>query len=253
MIRGFKGFDKDMACRGFQFAAGGEYEEADAEACRKGFHFCEEPLDVFNYYPPCDSRYATVEGDGKTDKDGDDSKVACTKLKVGVEIGLKGIIEFGLKFILDRVDWKDAKESNTGYQSAATNTGYRSAATNTGDQSAATNTGDQSAATNTGYQSAATNTGYRSAATNTGYRSAATNTGGQSAATVEGKESVAMCTGYEGKARGALGCWIVLAEWAEDNEGRDHIVDVQSAKVDGEKIKADTFYQLVNSEFVEAK
>ena len=316
MIRGFKGFDKDMACRGFQFAAGGEYEEADAEACRKGFHFCEEPLDVFNYYPPCDSRYATVEGDGKTDKDGDDSKVACTKLKVGVEIGLKGIIEFGLKFILDRVDWKDAKESNTGYQSAATNTGYRSAATNTGDQSAATNTGYrsaatntgyrsaatntgdqsaatntgdqsaatntgyqsaatntgyrsaatntgdqsaatntgyQSAATNTGYQSAATNTGYRSAATNTGYRSAATNTGGQSAATVEGKESVAMCTGYEGKARGALGCWIVLAEWAEDNEGRDHIVDVQSAKVDGEKIKADTFYQLVNSEFVEAK
>ena len=260
-IKGFKGFDKDMKCRGFQFQVGGEYEEADAKACQKGFHFCEAPLDVFNYYPPATSRYAEVQGEGKTDKDGDDSKVACTKLHVGVEIGLKGIIEFGLKFIMDRVKWEDAKESNTGDRSAATNTGDRSAATNTGDRSAATNTGYQSAATNTGYQSAATNTGDRSAATNTGYqsaatntgdRSAATNTGDRSAATVEGKESVAIATGYEGKARGALGCWIVLAEW-EERGYEYHIKDVKSASVDGEKIKADTFYRLVNGAFVEAE
>ena len=226
MIQGFKGFDKDLKCRGFQFQVGGEYEEADAKACRRGFHFCEEPFNVFSYYPPAGSRYAAVEGDGKTDKDGDDSKVACTKLRVGVEIGINGLISAGVKFVLDRVKWEDAKESNTG---------------------------DRSAATNTGTRSAATNTGYQSAATNTGYQSAATNTGDRSAATVEGKESVAMCTGYEGRARGALGCWIVLAEWREDEKGNDHIVDVKSIAVDGETIKENTFYKLVNGEFIECE
>ena len=158
--------------------------------------------------------------------------------------------------------------TNTGYRSAATNTGYRSAATNTGDCSAATNTGNCSAATNTGYRSAATNTGYRSAATNTGNRSAATNTGycsaatntgnrsaatntgNRSAATVEGKESVAMAIGYGSKAKGSIGCFIVLAEWKKFEDETYHIVDVKSAKVDGTKIKPDTFYKLVNGEFV---
>jgi hypothetical protein len=150
--------------------------------------------------------------------------------------------------------------TNTGDRSAATNTGYRSAATNTGDRSAATNTGDFSAATNTGYDSAATNTGdfsaatntgYRSAATNTGDRSAATNTGYRSAATNTGKEGVASSLGIEGKAKGALGCWLVLAEWEEVN-GEWRRTDVQCRRVDGETVKSDTFYRLENGEFVEA-
>lgn len=89
--------------------------------------------------------------------------------------------------------------------------------------------------------------------TNTGYRSAATNTGDQSAATVEGKESVAMAIGYDSKAKGSLGCFIVLSEWGRDQEGEWHIIDVKSTKVDGEKIKADTFYKLVDGEFAEAE
>ena len=103
----------------------------------------------------------------------------------------------------------------------------------------------------TGDWSAATNTGDWSAATNTGDWSAATNTGNWSAATVEGKESVAMAIGYNSKAKGSLGCFIVLAECKELG-GEYHIVDVKSAKVDGEKIKPDTFYKLINGEFVEA-
>ena len=196
---GFKGFDKDLKCRGFQYQVGGEYEEAEAIACRKGFHFCENPMDVLGYYPPAESRFATVEGDGELDQDNDDSKVACTKLRVGVEIGISGLISAGVKFMLDRIKWDDCKESNTGTRSAATNTGDRSAAT------------------------------------------------------VEGKESIAIATGYESKARGAIGCWIVLAEWAEDNGGNDHIKDVKSVAVDGEIIKANTFYKLVNGEFVECE
>mgnify|MGYP000378063055 FL=1 len=142
----YKGFDKDLKCRGFQYEVGKEYEESDVKVCEKGFHACENPLDVFSYYPPADSRYCEVEQSGELSKDGGDSKVASSKIKIGAEIGLSGLIRAGVKFILEKVDFKNAKESNTGDRSAATNTGNRSAATNTGYQSAATNTGDQSAA-----------------------------------------------------------------------------------------------------------
>ena len=251
-MKGFKGFNKNLQCRDKQYEIGKDFEEPEAEVCNTGLHACENPLDVFSYYPPSKSRYCEVEASGEIDKSDEDSKFACTKLHIGVEVGLRGLIEAGVKFILDKIDWKNAKESNTGDCSAATNTGNQSAATNTGYQSAATNTGDCSAATNTGNQSAATNTGDCSAATNTGDCSAATNTGNQSAASVEGKESVAMATGYKGKAKGALGCWIVLGEWLE-GEDDWHINDVKCAKVDGEKIKADTFYRLENGQFVEAE
>ena len=262
IIKGFKGFDSNLKCRDMQYEIGKTYKEKEAVICESGFHFCENPLDIFNYYPPADSRFAEVEGKGKISKEeNSDTKVACTELHIKAEVTLKSILDFGVKFILDRVNWTDAKESNTGDRSAATNTGYRSAATNTGDSSAATNTGYSSAATNTGYRSAATNTGYSSAATNTGDRSAATNTGYSSAATntgyssaatntgyssaaiVEGKESVAISIGIQGKAKGKIGCFIVIAEWERRDDGW-HRTNVLSLLVDGVKIKEDTFYMM---------
>ncbi|MFH1739561.1 MAG: hypothetical protein ABIH23_11185, partial [bacterium] len=115
-ILGFKGFDKDLKCRGFQYAVGQTYETGEKPIlCTSGFHFCTIPFDVFSYYPPSDSRFCEVEGEGQKDTiNGGDSKVTVSKLHVGCEIGIKGIIEAGVKFILDRVNWKDAKESNTG-------------------------------------------------------------------------------------------------------------------------------------------
>ena len=247
----FKGFDKDLKCRDFQYEIGKEYTEEKADICNCGFHACEFPMDVFNYYPPSDSRYCEVELEANNQKSSDDSKRVGKKISVKAEIGIAGIIKAGVEYIKEQVNWEDDKATNTGYQSAATNTGYQSAATNTGDRSAATNTGNQSAATNTGDQSAATNTGDQSAATNTGDRSAATNTGYRSAAIVEGKESIALATGIDSKAKGKIGCFIVLAEWKEINY-EYHIVDVKSAKVDGENIKEDTFYTLKDGKFVEA-
>ena len=246
----YKGFDEDLKCRDFQYEIGKEYEEERAEICNTGFHACENPLDVFGYYAPADSRYCEVELDAN-DQKSDDSKRVGKKISIKAEIGIAGIIKAGVEYIKDQVNWEDDKKSNTGNRSAATNTGDRSAATNTGNRSVATNTGDRSAATNTGNWSAATNTGYRSAATNTGNWSAATNTGNRSAATVKGKESVAMAIGYNSKAKGSLGCFIVLAECKKLGD-EYHIVDLKSAKVDGEKIKPDTFYKLINGEFVEA-
>ena len=220
----YKGFDKDLKCRDFQYEIGKEYEEERAEICDSGFHACENPMDVFGYYAPADSRYCEVELDAN-DQKSDDSKRVGKKISIKAEIGIAGIIKAGVEYIKDQVNWDDDKKSNTGNCSAATNTGNRSAATNTGNRSAATNTGDCSAATNTG---------------------------NRSAATVEGKESVAMAIGYNSKAKGSLGCFIVLAEWKR-LDGEYHIVDVKSAKVDGGKIKPGTFYKLVDGEFAEAE
>ena len=158
MIKGYKGFDRNLRCRDFQFEIGKEHEEPRASICEAGFHFCENPMDVLEYYNPADSRYCEVEADGNIDKHDDDSKVACTKIKIGAEIGLPGLISAGVKFILERVQWDTAKESNTGYQSAATNTGYRSAATNTGYRSAATVEGEESVAASLGIEGKAKGT-----------------------------------------------------------------------------------------------
>lgn len=225
-MKAYKGFNEELKCRGFQYEVGKEYEEPEAELCKCGFHACENPLDVFHYYTPASSRYCEVEMDEVDPRIENDSKRCSKKVRIGVEIGFKGIIEAGIKFIMDSVDWANKKEFNTGNRSAAIDTGY---------------------------QSVATNAGYWSVATNTGHQSAAINTGKVSVATVEGKESIAIATGIEGRAKGSLGCYIVLAEWYRDECGSWHIKHVQSAKVDGEKIKADTFYTLKNGEFVEVK
>lgn len=278
-MKAYKGFDKDLKCRGFQYEIGKEYEEKEAEACEKGFHACENPLEVFRYYPPCDgNRYCEVEQDGELSKHGGDSKVASTKIKIGVELGLKGLIQAGVSFILDKVNWKADAATNTDAQSAAVNLGYRSAATNTGDLSAAMNTGDRSAAVNTGdysavvnsgdysaamntgyrsaavnsgFQSAAVNSGIQSAAVNSGTRSAAVNSGTGSAAEVSNGDSVAIVTGYNSKAKAGLGSAIVIAERGVWNGKTYPLINIKAAIVDGEKIKADTWYTLKNGEFVE--
>ena len=260
-IKAHKGFNNDMTCRDFQFEVGREYEQkGKIEACNNGFHACENPMDVFGYYPPNNSRYCEVEQIGSIDRGQD--KIASSKIRIQCEIGLGGIIQAGVKFILDKVNWKNDSTTNTGDYSAATNTGDRSAATNTGNRSAATNTGDQSAATNTGDQSAATNTGDRSAATNTGNRSAATNTGNYSAATntgdrsaakVEGKESIAIVTGIDSRACGALGCWIVLTERGDWNGETYPIKEVKAVRVDGKTIKPNTWYKLKDGNIIETE
>ena len=236
----YKGTDKDMKCRGFQFELGKEYVEEEAELCVKGFHGCEYPLDVFAHYAPADSRFFVADLDGVTDEEGDDSKRAGTKIKLRAEIGIAGIVKAAVEYTKEKAE---SSKNQTGNRSAATNTGNRSAATNTGDCSAATNTGDCSAATNTGNYSAATNTGDCSATTNTGNRSAAT---------VDGKESIAIVTGVDSKASGAIGCWLVLTERGGWNGNTYPIKEVRAVKVDGETIKPGGFYKLENGEVVEA-
>lgn len=215
-MKGYKGFNKGLICRGKQYAENMVFEEETAKICESGMHFCENPFDVLDYYGFVDdngnlNEFAEVEPLAKVHKNEDGDKCCTTKLKIGTKVGIMGLVKAFVNFTLERITEKK------------TNMVYFSAATSTGDYSAATSTGDWSAATNTGYHSAAT---------------------------VSGKESIAIATGFNSKAKGALGCWIVLAEWDDNAE---HIICVKSHKVDGNTIKADTFYTLKNGEFVKAE
>ena len=255
-MKGYKGFEKGLICKGKQYAENTVFEEDTAKICESGMHFCKNPFDVWRFYPPCNDQgelneFAEVEALDDTETE-DGMKFCTTKLRIGAKLKLSDFIQVCVKATLENA------QSNTGDRSAATNTGNCSAATNTGDCSVSTNTGDYSAATNTGYCSAATNTGYRSAATNTGDYSAATNTGNCSAATntgdcsaatVSGKGSIAIVTGYGSKAKGSKGSWIVCTE----RDAECNILCVKAAEVDGENIKEDTFYTLKDGKFIESE
>lgn len=132
----FKGFDKDLRCKDFQYEIGKEYETERAKICEEGFHACEFPLDVLRYYNPADSRFCEVELDAN-EQTHDDSKRVGKKIKIGAEIGLSGLV---------KADFENAKATNTGDRSAATNTGDYSAATVEGKESIAIVTGNGSKA-----------------------------------------------------------------------------------------------------------
>ncbi|HGG3625924.1 TPA: hypothetical protein ACJF0Z_001054 [Salmonella enterica subsp. enterica serovar Reading] len=236
----FKGFNKELKCRDFQFEIGKTFHhDGKVEACGSGFHACECPFDVLSYYPPAESRYAETISFGVTDREEEgDTKIASASITIKAELTLPQFIQRGIEWIWSKIDKSLEQQIMSGYRSAATNTGYQSAATNTGYRSAATNTGYQSAATNTGDWSAATNTGDCSAATNTGYRSAAE---------VSGSQSVAAAFGIEGKARASEGGAIVLCYRDEDGE----LIHIRASKVGENGIMPNTWYQLnEDGEFV---
>ncbi len=213
----YKGFDKDLKCRGFQYEIGKEYECAAAVACETGFHACERSLDVFRYYPPASSRYCEVEQSGEMDASSDDSKVASTKIKIGAEIGIPGLVKAQIEYVKAHttMEHTDPGAATAGYHGAAT-AGYHGAAT----------AGDSGAAT----------------AGNWGYALS----GGSSAC---GKKGVAVVRGADLKAKGGIGAVLVLVKTDDDGE----IEILKTVKVDGEKIKADTWYTVKGNRLVEVK
>ena len=191
-MKGYKGFDKDLKCRDYQYETGKEYEQPGRpRCCDNGFHFCENPFDVFGYYSlDGQNRFCEVEATGEihTQPDSDDTKVATSKIKIGAEIGIKGLIDGFINFVFEKT--KSSKDTTA-------------------------------------------------------------TTGNRANAEVKGKDSIAAALGVEGKAKGALGCWIVIAEWFQDKEGKYHIKEVKTAMVDGVNIKADTWYSLTDGSIQE--
>ena len=277
-IIAYKGFDKDMKCRGFQYEEGKTYHMPGAVLCKEGAHACTMPLDVLGYYPPGDgSIYRMVELDEVCDEKSDDSKVCAKTIKIGAEIGIPGLVKAQIEWVKNTIGFdekiKKAKESPdkyatgtrgaasaTGFQGAASATGFQGAAAATGGQGAASATGFQGAASATGGQGAAAATGGQGAASATGGQGAAAATGGQGAAAATGfqgaaaamgKASAAMASGRDGRVMGAIGCAIFAVERGEFDGNTYQIVSVAAGIVDGVTLKEKTWYKCVGGKFVE--
>ena len=248
-VTAYKGFDNNLRCRGFQFEVGGEYTTDRAVACETGFHCCENPLDVLSYYYPLGgdgtpNRFCEVEAGGDIDTSEDD-KLCSTHIKVKAEIGLKGLVKAGVKFILDRVSMN--KEKN-----AATAGNYAHAATAGDDAHAATAGNYANAATTGNCAHAATTGNCAHAATAGDYANAAT-AGDYANASVCKPDCIAVVTGKDCKAKGRIGSWIVLTERGEWNGKGYPVKCVKAFKVDGNEIKADRWYKLVDGCAVEVE
>ena len=231
-MKAYKGFDKDLKCRGYQYEIGKTYEEPKAELCKSGFHACKVPLDVLEYYSPANSRYCEVDLDGVSDEQSDDSKVAGSKIKIGAEIGIPGLVKAHVEWVKSNItnEHNGGKAATAGYYGVAT-AGNRGAAT-AGDCGVAT-AGDRGVAT----------AGNRGAAT-AGYYGAATSRGRSEV----GRNGIACVRGNDIKVKGGIGAILVIGIENLDNH---NIKEWKAVVVDGEAIKADTWYTLVGGEMVE--
>ena len=230
----YKGFNKDMTCKGFQYEEGKEYHEEEAIVCRKGFHACEYPLDCFNYYNPAESVFHKVELGEDAHGGGNDTKKCSKSIKVGARLDIVGIVKAAINYT--RENCVDGKSS--GNQSALSG----------GDWSALS--GGNRSALSGGYRSALSG-GYRSALS--GGNQSALSGGNQSA--LSGGYQSALSGGNRSVLRGGEGCkyrgglWSVFAAEIYD---ADELIGMKTAVVDGENIKPDTWYQFDGKEFIES-
>ena len=203
-IKTYKGFNKYMTCRGFQYEEGKEYEEESVEVCDHGFHACEYPLDCLGYYSPSESVYHEVEQSGEIQKHSEDTKVASTKIKIGAEISIAGLVKAAIEYTVKRVN-KDAESdekygasSATGDKGASSATGYKGASSATGTYGASSATGTCGASSATGYKGASSATGYKGASSATGDKGASSATGDKGASSATGYKGASSATGTYG-------------------------------------------------------
>ena len=261
-MKAFKGFNKDLTCRGFQYEEGKEFHTEKADCCNEGFHACEYPLDCFGYYNPAESVFHEVELSGDMDRENSDTKVCATDIKIGARISIAGLVKAAIDFTMSRVN-KEAKSYEEHGASSAT--GYRGASSATGDYGASSATGNCGASSATGDYGASSATGNCGASSATGNCGASSATGYRGASSVSDPTGVAVAWGHEAKAKGCLGAHLILSDWryiGEKWSDGDYKTpyDVESwelagakmVQVDGEKIKADTYYRCVDGEVVEA-
>ena len=139
-IVAYKGLDKDFKCRGFQYKVGREYTHTGpVNACESGFHACEHPLNVFEYYPPSASRFAVVKQSGDLSRGAGDTKVASRNIRIKFEIGIADLVRAAVEYVSSRCKPVNANSpaSATGDQGAASATGQHAVALAAGESSRA--------------------------------------------------------------------------------------------------------------------
>jgi hypothetical protein len=259
-VTGYKGFDKNLRCREFQYEIGKSYEHGgDVSLCASGFHFCESPLDAFNYYPPGASRYAVVEAEDVSDKKEGDSKRVCRKLKIVREITLAELTEDAVSQIQEAWKKTDGKlkeiaassgdystAASSGDSSTAASSGHSSKAASSGNSSKAASSGNYSKAASSGDYSKAASSGDYSTAASSGDSSKAASSGNYSTVAATGSATIAMAAGSGCEvSAGENGCF-ATAYWDEKSKRLRILVGY----VGENGIEAETAYLIEDGKFV---
>ena len=210
-IIAYKGFDKDFKCRGFQYEVGKTYEmDGNIACCNRGFHACESPIEVFDYYDMLTSRFAEVEQSGKIDKEAVSTKTCSSCIKIKAELKLADIINLGVEWLKEITSPSKIEANNT------------------------------------------SNDGNYAQIGSSGNYAQIGSSGNYAQIDSSGQDSIIMCAGYDSKAKAAVGSWITLSEWKRIGDAWKPIC-VKTEQVDGKRIKADTYYRLIDGKFEEVE
>ena len=249
VIKSYKGFDKNMQCQGFQYEVGKEYEiDGDIKCCNRGFHACESPLEVFDHYNMLNSRFAEVEQSGKIDKEYKSTKVCSSRIKVKAELKLADIINIGIEWLKDITSPSKVNKSTD----LNDNGGYSAQIGSSGDSAKIGSSGYYAKIGSSGYYAKIGSSGYYAQIGSSGDSAKIGSSGDSAKINSTGEDSVIMCAGNDSIAKAKVGSWITLAEWVWDDKKKRSVPKcVKTEYVDGERIKADTWYQLKNGKFKE--
>jgi len=226
-MKGYKAFETGLVCRNFKYKVGEKYTEEKAEICNCGFHFCENPLDTLNYYDLCNSEFTEIEASGDIVGHDQDTKYASTQIKITAKLDLPGFIKASIDFLFSKC------KASSGDSAQLASSGYYAKLASSGDSAQLASSGYYAKLASSGDYAKLASSGY--------YAKLALN----------GKDGVGASIGPLGRIKGDIGNWITLAEWVYDRKlHRDIPVCVKSAKIDGKKLKADTYYMLIDKKFV---
>ena len=283
-IKSYKGFDKNLKCRDFQYEIGKEYEmDGEIKVCNRGFHACESPFDVFDHYTMIDSRFCEVEQDGNISKEDRGTKICSSKIKIKAELKLADMIYLGVEWLKEitspekiKTSIKDnssgygAKIGSSGYGAKIGSSGYDAQIGSSGNDAKIGSSGDGAQIGSSGDDAQIGSSGnyaqigssgndakigssgnYAQIGSSGNYaKIGSSGDGAQIDSTGEG--CVIMCAGINSVAKASKGSWITLSEWSYSDKKQRYIpVCVKTEFVDGEKIKADTYYKLAGGVFKE--
>ena len=258
VIKSYKGFDKDMQCRGFQYEVGKEYNmDGGIKCCNRGFHACKSPLEVWDYYDMLNSRFAEVEQSGKIDEEEKSTKVCSSHIKIKAELKLADIINIGVEWLKDITSPSKVKtgrylNDNGDKEKQIGSSGNSAKIGSSGNSAKIGSSGDYAQIGSSGYSAQIGSSGYSAQIGSSGDYAQIGSSGNSAKIDSTGEDSVIMCAGNNSKAKAKIGSWITLAEWEwSDEKNRNVPVCVKTEYVDGESIKADTWYLLKDGKFVE--
>ena len=267
-ITAYKGFDKDFKCRGFQYEVGKDYKmDEDIKCCQRGFHACESPFEVFDYYDMLSSRFAVVELSGTIDKETKSTKICSSNIKIKAELNIADIVKLGIEWIKDitlspKTDGDIGLNDNSGdYAQIGSSgdsdqigsSGYSAKIGSSGYYAQIGSSGNYAKIGSSGYYAQIGSSGDSAQIGSSGYYAKIGSSGDYAKINSTGEHSIIMSAGYNSIVKASLGSWITLAEWGINDDSNLIPICVKTEKVDGRRIKADTYYRLVNGEFKEVE